>query len=133
MMVVLLHLMMLWNVSNFTSNNTRTEMTIRETELLKLFSKANQLDLSVEVREDKDGDYVIRIYEMFRPENFDEKVVITQKGESDWNKGNYCFDAMMDVLDEMLEEKRQEEIKEQKRQELLARLTDFEKDLLGVK
>jgi len=126
---------MLWNVnvSNFTSNNTRTEMTIRETELLKLFSKANQLDLSVEVREDKDGDYVIRIYEMFRPENFDEKVVITQKGESDWNKGNYCFDAMMDVLDEMLEEKRQEEIKEQKRQELLARLTDFEKDLLGVK
>jgi len=26
-MVVLLHLMMLWNVSNFTSNNTRTEMT----------------------------------------------------------------------------------------------------------
>jgi hypothetical protein len=33
----------------------------------------------------------------------------------------------------MLEEKLQEEIKEQKRQELLARLTDFEKDLLGVK
>ena len=27
MMVVLLHLIMLWNVSNFTSNNTRTEMT----------------------------------------------------------------------------------------------------------
>ena len=27
MMVVLLHLMMLWNVFNFTSNNTRTEMT----------------------------------------------------------------------------------------------------------
>jgi len=133
MMVVLLHLMMLWNVSNFTSNNTRTEMTIRETELLKLFSKAKQLDLSVEVREDKDSDYVVRIYEMFRPENFDEKVVITQKGESNWNKGCYSFDAMMDVLDEMLEEKRQEEIKEQKRQELLARLTDEEKELLGVK
>ncbi len=133
MMVVLLHLMMLWNVSNFTSNNTRTEMTIRETELLKLFSKAKQLDLSVEVREDKDSDYVVRIYEMFRPENFDEKVVITQKGESNWNKGCYSFDAMMDVLDEMLEEKRQEKIKEQKRQELLARLTDEEKELLGVK
>ncbi len=125
--------MMLWIVSNSTSNNTRTEMTIKTTELLKLFSKANQLDLSVEVCEDKDGDYVIRIYEMFRPEGFDEKVVITQKGESDWNKGDYCFDAMMDVLDEKLEEKRQEEIKEQKRQELLARLTDEEKELLGVK
>jgi len=108
-------------------------MTIKATELLKLFTKAKQLDLSVEVREDKDGDYVIRIFEMFRPENFDENVVITQKGESDWNKGDYSFDFMMDVLDGALEEKRQEKIKEQKRQELLARLTDFEKELLGVK
>jgi len=108
-------------------------MTIKATELLKLFSKAEKLDLSVAVREDKDGDYVIRIFAMFSPKNFDEKVVITQKGESDWNKGAYSFDAMMDVLDEMLEEKLQEEIKEQKRQELLARLTDEEKELLGVK
>ncbi len=133
MMVVLLHLMMLWNVSNFTSNNTRTEMTIKATEFLKLFTKAEKLDLSVEVCEDNDGDYVIRIYVMFRSEGFDEKVVITQNGESNWNKGSYGFDAMMDWFDVMLEEKRQEEIKEQKRQELLARLTDFEKDLLGVK
>ena len=108
-------------------------MTIKATELLKLFTKAKQLQLSVEVREDKDGDYVVRIFEMFRPENFDDKVVITQKGESNWDKRCYSFDYMMDVLDEKLEEKRQEEIKVQKRQELLARLTDFEKDLLGVK
>ena len=107
-------------------------MTIKATELLKLFSKAKQLDLSVEVRED-DGDYVVRIYEMFRPENFDETVFINQQGETNWDKRCYSFDYMMDVLDEKLEEKRQEEIKEQKRQELLARLTDFEKDLLGVK
>jgi hypothetical protein len=108
-------------------------MTIQATELLKLFTKANQLDLSVVVREDNDGDYVVRIYEMFCQEGFDEKVIITQKGESNWNKGCYSFDCMMDVLDEMLEEKRQEEIKEQKRQELLARLTGEEKELLGVK
>ena len=108
-------------------------MTIKATELLKLFSKAKQLDLSVEVREDKDGDYVVRIYEMFLSEGFDEKVVITQKGESNWNKGSYSFDYMMDVLDGKLEEKRQEEIKEQKRQELLARLTDEEKELLNLK
>jgi hypothetical protein len=107
-------------------------MTIKATELLKLFTKAKQLDLSVEVRED-DGDYVVRIYEMFRPENFDETVFINQQGETNWDKRCYSFDYMMDVLDEMLEEKRQEKIKEQKRQELLARLTDFEKDLLGVK
>jgi cytochrome P450 len=108
-------------------------MTIKATELLKLFSKAKQLGFSVEVREDKDGDYIVRIFEMFRPENFDEKAVITQQGESNWNKGDYSFDAMMDILDEMLEEKRQEKIKEQKRQELLARLTNEEKELLGVK
>ena len=108
-------------------------MTIKATELLKLFAKAKQLDLSVEVREDKDGDYVIRIYEMFHPEGFDETVFINQQGETNWDKRCYIFDYMMDILDEMLEEKRQEEIKEQKRQELLARLTDFEKDLLGVK
>ncbi len=108
-------------------------MTIKATELLKLFSKAKQLGLSVEVREDKDGDYVVRIYEMFRPENFDETVFINQQGETNWDKRCYSFDYMMDVLDEQLEEKRQEKIKEQKRQELLARLTDEEKELLNLK
>jgi hypothetical protein len=108
-------------------------MTIKTTELLKLFAKAQKLQLSVEVREDKDSDYVIRIYEMFRQEGFDEKVIIDQNGGSSWNKGSYSFDAMMDVLDGMLEEKLLEEIKARKRQELIARLTDEEKELLGVK
>ena len=111
-------------------------MTIKTTELLKLFTKVEKLGLSVNVREDKDGDYVIKIFNMFEFDSKFEpyKVVITQTGESDWNKGNfYYFDCMMDILDEQLEEKRQEEIKEQKRQELIARLTDEERDLLGVK
>jgi hypothetical protein len=108
-------------------------MTIKATELLKLFTKAEKLDLNVKVREDKDGDYVVRIYEMFRPENFDETAVITQKGEMTWDKGTYSFNTMMGLLDEMLEEKLLEEIKARKRQELIARLTDEEKELLGVK
>ena len=108
-------------------------MTIQATELLKLFSKAKQLDLSVLVREDKDGDYVIHIYEMFRPENFDEKVVITQKGKMTWLKGTYSFNTMMYSFDKKLEEKRQKEIKAQKRQELIDRLTPEERELLGVK
>jgi len=108
-------------------------MTIKATELLKLFSKAEKLDLSVAVCEDKDGDYVIRIFAMFSPKNFDKKAIITQQGESNWNKGEYSFDVMMDILDEMLEEKEQEKIKEQKRKELIARLTDEERELLGVK
>ena len=108
-------------------------MTIKATELLKLFTKANELALSVEVHEDKGGDYVIRIFELFSSEIFDETVVITQRGESDLYKGSYCYDVMVSVLDKMLEDKRKKEIKEQKRQELLARLTSEEKELLGVK
>ena len=44
-------------------------MTIKATELLKLFTKAEKLDLSVVVCEDKDGDYQIRIYQMFQQED----------------------------------------------------------------
>jgi hypothetical protein len=37
------------------------------------------------------------------------------------------------MLDEKLEEKEQEKIKAEKRKELIARLSDEEKELLGVK
>jgi hypothetical protein len=107
-------------------------MTIKATELLKLLTKAEKLDLSVVVREDKDGDYVIKITERWG-DDFNAAAIITQQGESNWNKGEYSFDAMMDILDEMLEEKEQEKIKAEKRKELIARLTDEERELLGVK
>ena len=106
---------------------------IKATELLKLFTKAEKLDLSVVVREDKDGDYQIRIYQMFQQEYFDEKVVITQKGEGSDEKGDLGFYDLLYVLDEKLEEQRQKKIKDQKRQELIARLTDEEKELLNLK
>jgi len=108
-------------------------MIIKTTELLKLLTKAKQLGFSINVHEDKDGDYLIHIFELFSPENFDEYVVITQEGESDWSKGYQSFDAMMDVLDEELETKRRDELKAQKRQELIDRLTDEEKELLNLK
>jgi hypothetical protein len=108
-------------------------MTILATELLQLLSKANTLGLSVGVCEDKDGDYVVRIFEMFNQESFYETVIITQEGEGNYNKGNYSFECMMSILDKMLEEKRQEEIKAEKRKELIARLTDEEKELLDLK
>lgn len=107
-------------------------MTIKATELLKLFTKANQLDLSVVVREDKDKDYVIKITERWG-DDFNATVIIAQNGLSNWSKGDYNFDAMMDVLDEMLEDKRKKEIKELKRRQLISRLTDEERELLGVK
>ena len=108
-------------------------MTIKTTELLKLFFKANQLDLSVEVCEDKDGDYVVRFFKMLRPENIDVKVVITQKDEGSDKKGDLGFYDLLYVLDEQLEKQKKEELKAQKRKELIDRLTPEEKELLGVK
>ncbi len=104
-------------------------MTIKATELLQLFVKANKLGLTVEVREDKDGDYVIRVYEMFCPEKFDETAFITKS----LDKWGYSFSDIAKLLDVQIEDKRQEEIKAEKRKELIARLTDEEKELLGVK
>ena len=107
-------------------------MTIQATELLQLFVKANKLGLTVEVNEDKDGDYVVRIFEMYSPRDFDEYVVITQTDKSNWNKGGYHFDTMMDLLDSKLEEEEQKRIKAEKRKELIARLTPEERELLNL-
>jgi phenylpyruvate tautomerase PptA (4-oxalocrotonate tautomerase family) len=106
-------------------------MTIQATELLQLFAKANKLDLTVVVNEDKDGDYVVRIFKLFSPENFDEYVVITQTGEKTWNKGN-PLDYVMERLDLKLEEQEQKRIKAEKRKELIARLTPEERELLNL-
>ena len=107
-------------------------MTIKTTYLLELLARAGQLNLSIFVKQDEDGNYVVKFYELFT-NNFDETLVINKEGEDDWNKGTCSCKYLMDTFVDMLSEKEQEEIKEQKRQELLARLTDFEKDLLGVK
>lgn len=106
-------------------------MTIKTTELLELLTKAGELDLSIFVKKDEDGDYVVKFYELYRNE-FDEKVVITKEGESSWNKGTIPFEYMMDTFVNMLKQKEEMKLKEQKRQEVLARLTDEEKELLGL-
>ena len=107
-------------------------MAIEATELLKLFTKVNKLGLALEVKEDKDGDYVIRIFEMFSSEYFDINVVISQAGVSTYSKGEYLFDSAMRIMDEKLEEQEQERIKAERREELIARLTPEERELLGV-
>jgi len=108
-------------------------MTIQATELLQLFAKANKLDLTVEVYEDKDGDYVVRVFQLFSPQNFEDYVVITQNNETNWNKGSQSFHSMMDLLVQKLDEQEQEKIKAEKRKELIARLTPEERELLDLK
>jgi flavodoxin len=106
-------------------------MTIKTTDLLDLLTYAGELDLSIFVKKDKDGDYVVKFYELYT-NDFDGRVVITEEGESDWNKGTHSFDSMMDTFVDMLSNKKEEKLKAQKRQELLNKLTDEELELLGL-
>ena len=102
-----------------------TKMTIKTTDLLDLLAYAGELDLSIFVKKDKDGDYVVKFYELYT-NNFDEAIIINKEGEVEWCNGDTCsFEYLMDTFVDMLS-------KAQKRQELLNRLTDEELELLGV-
>ena len=107
-------------------------MTIKITDLLDLLAYAGQLDLSIFVREDEDGYYVLKFYELYT-NDFDETLTIyTGGGEDGYSRGTDSFEYLMDTFVDMLK-KKEEKLKAQKRQELLARLTNEEKELLGVK
>ena len=58
---------------------------------------------------------------------------ITKEGLSTWKNSDYEFFTMDSVLDGLVQKVEERELKRQKRQELLSRLTDEEKELLGVK
>ena len=105
-------------------------MTIKTTDLLDLLTYAGELDLSIFVKQDKDGDYVVKFYELYTY-NFDERVVINKEGEVEWCSGDNSFDYLMDTFVDMLK-KKEEKLKAQKRQEVLAKLTDEELELLGI-
>jgi hypothetical protein len=105
-------------------------MTIKTTDLLDLLTYAGELDLSIFVKQDEDGDYVVKFYELYTY-NFDERVVINKEGEVEWCSGDNSFDYLMDTFVDMLK-KKEEKLKAQKRQEVLAKLTDEELELLGI-
>ena len=103
-------------------------MTIKITDLLDLLAYAGELDLSIFVKQYKDGDYVVKFYELYT-NNFAETLVINKEGENDYG-GTCSFEYLMDTFVDMLKNK--EKLKSQKRQELLNKLTDEELELLGV-
>ena len=108
-------------------------MTIKITDLLELLAYAGELDLSIFVKQNKDGDYIVQFYELYT-NKFAEHTIITKEGENDWCNGGTCsFEYLMDTFVDMLKQKEEEKLKAQKRQEVLARLTNEEKELLGVK
>jgi len=106
-------------------------MIIKTADLLELLAKAGELDLSIFVREDEDGNYVVKFYELYT-NKFAEHIIINKEGENDWNKGTCSCEYLMDTFVSMLKQKEEEKLKSQKRQEVLAKLTDEELELLGI-
>ena len=109
---------------------------ITTTELLNFLRKAQKLSPSGATFRQTDEGYKITLYLDWHDDgnNYKQSIFIDNKGESSWNNGgDYDFYTMDNILDEMLVKQQEKEIKAQKRQELIARLTDEEKDLLGVK
>ena len=110
-------------------------MIVSTTDLLELLAYAGELNLSFFVEKDKDGDYIVKFYEPYT-NKFDETLFISYERRSEeWygvGKGTCSFRHLMDTFVDMLK-KKEEKLKAQKRQELLARLTNEEKELLGVK
>ena len=108
---------------------------ITATELLNFLCKTHKLSIfDISFRKTDEG-YEITLRDDWHDDNhwYNLTIFITNEGESTWEKGDYDFDTMNKILDEMLEEQKEKEIKVQKRKELIARLTDEERDLLGLK
>lgn len=109
-------------------------MILTATDVLELLRKANVLNMSPIIAKHDDG-YFINLYydwyDDYQPHS--NTVFVTNDNESTGDKGTYNFETMIDILNTKLEEQEQQQIKAQKRKELIARLTSEEKELLGIK
>ena len=117
-------------------------MTLTTTQLLDFFAKIYKVDALLAVAK-VTGGYSVTVHHDWEddgvyPQSFfvDYKgattlicVDPTAVGEID---SDYNFDTMNTLLDQHVKEQEERELKMQKRQELLNRLTDEEKELLGL-
>ncbi len=112
-----------------------TSEMITATELLDFLIKAQRFSTGGASFRQNDEGYTIVLHCDWHDDGHYSRqtVFINNENESTWEKGDYDFDTMNNILDEMVERELQKEIKARKREELIARLTDEEKDLLGVK
>ena len=107
-------------------------MTLTATDLLELQYKVLKLDGRVVVDKNEEGYYVNVTYYDRGYGTETVSTFVTNDNESDNYKGTYNYETMLHVLNEAVEKEEKERLKEQKRQELLDRLTDEERELLGV-
>jgi len=110
-------------------------MTITATQVLEMLAKATKLNVHYGVYED-DGEHFIQFEVDWYADSCStysyEKVHISKQNESRWGVC-WDFDSFMTQLDDKLKEQEREKYKAEKRKELIAKLTDEERELLGVK
>ena len=116
--------------------------TITTTQLLDFLAKAHEVSSHVTVNKVSrycNGEYVDYFYGIAVNCDWDDgnhfysqNTAITTEGKSNPEDGDYEFFTMNSMLDSLVEREKEKEMKRQKRQELLSRLTDEEKELLGV-
>ena len=108
--------------------------TITTTELLNFLAKAHKVSSDVRVIKEDEG-YEIRVYcDWYLLNDFEyQTTFISDKGQYTYKVRYDDFYTMKANLDYLVEEQEEREVKRQKRQELISRLTDEEKELLGVK
>ena len=111
--------------------------TITTTQLLDFLAKAHKVSSDVRVVREFDkgeGGYKITVIaDWYNDDHFVyQSTFITDEGKYKYKYGYEEFYSMNSELDDLVREEEEREIKRQKRQELLSRLTDEEKELLGV-
>ena len=112
--------------------------TITTTQLLDFFAKADKVSSHTFVTKrlwHGNTLYEIAVHCDWDNNNhhYKQTTTITEEGHSTWHKiADYEFYTMNSVLNELVKEEDEREMKRQKRKELLSRLTDEEKELLGV-
>lgn len=107
---------------------------ITTTELLNFLTKAQKVSPYGATFRQVDNGYFITLHCDWDDDgsNYKQCVFISNEGESSWDSGDYPFEIMNNILDEMLVKQQEKEIKAQKRQELIESLTPEQRELLGV-
>lgn len=108
--------------------------TITTTQILDFLAKANKISPDVNVVK-MDGGYKITVLaNWYNGDHWDEaRTFVTNDGTYEDDQAYTSFFEMDSDLNHLVKEQDERERKRRKRQELLSRLTDEEKEILGVK
>ena len=108
--------------------------TITTTELLDFLVKAHKVSSDVRVTRKDEGYEITALCDWYNDDHFAyQSTFITDESKYKYKLGYEEFYTMDGELNHLVKQEEEREMKRQKRQELLSRLTDEEKELLGVK